>query len=110
MTTRKQVVPVPGMGATIGHHSDCDPATISRVAVFKSGARVGQVRAVWVRRDDWVITSGSEVDGSAKYDYTRNPNAGEIEFRADKNGRFVRKGGGDRLGVGHRRRYYDPHF
>lgn len=103
-------IPEVGSAATICHWSDRDPATVSRVSLFKSGAREGQVRAVWVREDSWRLVSGSEANGSARYEYERNPEAPEVEFRANARGRLVQKGGGSTLAIGQRRRYYDPHF
>lgn len=109
--TRK--IPEVGMGVTITHWSDRDPATVIKVENFKSGARKGQPRQITIQHDDWKVISGSEGDGSAQYEYSRNTEAGTAVYVVNLKGRWVRKGQGGRgsgLILDHRDRYYDPHF
>lgn len=106
-------VPEVGMGATVTHWSDRDPATIVAVRNFKSGARKGLPREIDIQPDDYVVVSGSEGDGSASYEYSRNESAPVITYVVNQRGRWVRKGQGGRgsgLIMDHRDRYYDPHF
>ena len=93
-----------GMAGSISCWTDVHPVT---VVAFKG-------RRVAVQEDNWKVVSGSEFDGSAQYEYSPNPDAPIKWFSLRKNGRYVSVGGtiknGYRLGLGHRRRYYDPHF
>ena len=88
-----------GDGATLSPHSDCYPATVINVV---------SETTVDIQMDAWTITQGSEHDGSADYEYERNPE-GRIE-RVRKTKRGWKVAGGSRVGFGGRRRYYDPHF
>ena len=106
-------VPVVGMGVTITYWSDRDPATVIEVKNFKSGTRKGQPREITIQHDDWKVVSGSEGDGSAKYEYSRNAEAATAVYVVNAKGRWVRKGQGGKgsgLILGSRNRYYDPHF
>ncbi len=93
-----------GMAGSISCWTDVHPVT---VVAFK-GKRVA------VQEDNWKVVSGSEFDGSAQYEYSPNPDAPIKWFSKRKNGKYVEVGGsskgGFRLYLGHRRRYYDPHF
>lgn len=103
-----------GEGATICHWSDRSPATVVEVLRFKSGARKGQVRGVVTQPDSYRLTSGSEQDGSAQYEYSRNPDAPRSTWLySERYRRFTKQGAGStgpRLAIGQRDRYYDPHF
>lgn len=106
-------VPEVGMGATITHWSDRDPATVVAVRNFKSGARKGQPREIDLQYDDYEVISGSTQDGSAKYAYTPNTSGPVVTYVINNKGRWVRKGQGARgsgLVLGSRSRYYDPHL
>lgn len=105
-----QPEPEVGQGATICMWSDRHPATVVAVLRFKTGPKTGQVRGVEVTGDSWKIVKGSEQDGSAQYTYTSNPDAPRRTFLVDQHGRYVEKGGGDRLSLGGRDRHYDPSF
>lgn len=99
------IKPEIGMGATILYWSDRTPCTIIRIS--KSG------KHIVVQCDQYKIVSGSEVDGSAEYEYNRNENGSVYDFTLRKNGRWVKKGEsikGLALGIGERYRYYDPCF
>ena len=103
--------PTVGMPATICMWSDRHPATVVEVLRFKSGARKGQVRGVIVTEDSYKVVSGSEQDGSARYEYTSNPESpNRATFLVNQRGQYVCKGGGDKLALGSRERYYDPSF
>jgi hypothetical protein len=106
-------VPEVGMGVTITHWSDRDPGTIVAVRNFKSGTRKGQPREIDIQHDDWKVISGSEGDGSAKYEYTPNTSGPVITYVVNLKGRWVRKGQGGKgsgLILDSRNRYCDPHF
>jgi hypothetical protein len=98
--------PQVGDPATESGWTDRNPATVSYVS--PSG------KTVRAQRDNWKVVAGNEYDGSAQYEYQRDPDAYESVYTMRKNGRFVHKGEsmrhGRKLFVGHRRRYYDPHF
>jgi hypothetical protein len=101
---RPPVVEV-GMGATELHYSDCDPYTVIRVITQKK---------IIVQEDNWKIVKGSAQDGSAQYEYTRNPGGAKavLTLRADGCWReegFTKKNGGG-WAVGFRRKYFDPSF
>lgn len=96
------VTPEVGMGCTICMYSDRHAATIVRIS--PSG------KTLYVQQDDAKVVKGSAHDGSAEYEYTRNPNYRERAFRWTKRG--WREGGANGTGllVGRRDEYYDPHF
>jgi hypothetical protein len=98
-----------GDGVTFLHWTDRDPGTVAEIVTFKTGARAGQIKAIGVRADNYVITSGSEYDGSAQYEITPDPDARVIYATLRKNGKFETKGG-TRVAVGYRDRHYDPSF
>lgn len=109
-TAPGQPEPKVGDGATVCMWSDRNPATITEVLRFKSGEREGQIRGVVVKADNWKVVSGSEHDGSAQYEYQSNDAARGVTFLVNQRGQYVQKGGGDKLRIGHRERYYDPSF
>lgn len=104
--------PEVGDGATICHWSDRSPATVTEVLRFKSGAKKGEIRGVRIRPDHVKLTSGSEQDGSARYDITpqelTDPPLGVVYLRNKNTGQYNRLG--TPLALGHRERYYDPSF
>jgi hypothetical protein len=87
-----------GDAVTLSPHSDCHPATVIRVVSPKT---------VHVQMDSWKITSGSEHDGSAEYEYSRDPQGSVVILRKTKKGW---RGSGYRAYFGERRRYWDPCF
>lgn len=105
-----QPEPEVGQGATICMWTDRQPVTVVAILRFKSGPKAGQIRGVEVTDDSWTVVKGSEHDGSAQYTYTSNPDGPRKAFLIDQYGRYVRKGGGDRLSLGRRERYSDPSF
>jgi hypothetical protein len=94
-----------GTGVTIHYVTDCRPGTVIKVS--PSG------KTLTVQRDEWKVVKGSCHDGSAEYEYSRDPN-GIIEvYSLRSNGRYVITGSDKRgtcLQIGIRRYYYDPHF
>lgn len=107
-------VPEIGMGVTITHWSDREPGTIVEVTNFKSGARAGQPKEFVVQYDAWKVVSGSAGDGSAKYEYERDPEGRTVTFAFNvKRQRWVEAktdGKGSGVILGRREKYYDPHF
>lgn len=105
-TENTAIVPVIGMGVTRSTGSDRYPYTISRIA--PNGRRM------WVKADEAKVVSGSELDGSAVYEYTSDEDAPEVEITLRKNGRWERKGASmtwwSGYSIGERSYYRDPHF
>ncbi len=101
----ERIEPEIGMGATYSLGSDKYPFTIVAVSPSK--------RTIFVTEDTAKLVSGTEQDGSAKYEYTARMDVPQEVFTLRKNGRYHRKGDSTKGGcmtVGHRRRYNDPHF
>ena len=99
-------VPEVGLPATVGVGSDCYPATVIDVTLFKSGAKAGEVRSVTVQFDSHHSVGGVWPD--LEYEYDRNPVGRILTFFVNGQGKF--RTDGYRLGLGHRRYYNDPHF
>lgn len=98
-----EIMPEVGMGATMGVGSDSYPYTI--VQVSKTGKSFKMVR------DIATAVSGSGHDGSAVYEYARDPSAtieSAVMVRLDHKGRWRQAGAP--VGIGFRRYYQDPHF
>ncbi len=102
-------MPKAGDGATVLMWSDRYPATILRVQTFKSGSRKGELNRVTVQRDIATIVSGSQQDGSARYEYERDETGPVDYFRMNNKGQLVSPSG-YKLRIGSREKYYDPHF
>jgi len=101
LTTPDEIIPVVGMKATICMWSDRSPAEVTQVA--KSG------KTCWIKPVKWRIVSGSEQDGSAKYEYdAATADESEIKVSQTKKG-WQRQGGGNIL-LDRQERYCDPHF
>lgn len=104
--------PVVGMGATILGWTDRNPATI--VETFK----VGKTQYIGITADEYKVISGSMHDGSAKYEFATRPdgyrtyyrkrNGRWEETRKNDAGRWIKAGGGIR--IGERAKWYDPSF
>lgn len=98
-----QVTPEVGMGATWSPWTDCYPCTIVVVTP----------RTLVTRDDEYEVVGGSILDGSAKYEYSPNPEGSEKVWTLRKNGRWVRQGetmNGRSLTIGIRRAYRDPSY
>lgn len=102
-------IPKVGGGATFLHWSDRDPGTVVEVAEFKSGSNKGRPRKVCVQYDNWRIVSGSAHDGSAEYEYTRDPEGACVWFTWTGK-RWKSEGSSTSVSFGDRSRYQDPHF
>lgn len=109
---RISITPEVGMGATYAVGSDRYACTIVEVLYFKSGERKGQIRGVVAQDDTARVVSGSEQDGSARYECTPNTGAGrDVYLWNERTARYVLKGSSYvRLGLGHRTPYRDPSF
>lgn len=110
-----QPEPTVGMGATLLSWTDRDAATI--VEVFK----VGKLTYITVQGDSAKVVSGSGQNGSAKYEFTADPDGIKNTFRREESGKWteVRKNpatqrwiktGGYGLRIGARDKYRDPSF
>lgn len=108
-----QPEPTVGMGATLLHWTDRDPATI--IEVFK----IGDCPAITVQEDTYKVVKGTPYDGTAEYEYSPDPNGRKSTYRFRKNRwEEVFKGdtgrwkitGGSGLRIGERDRHYDPSF
>lgn len=94
--------------ATICYVTDQHPAVVTKVS--PSG------KTIEVTRIAWRVVEGSELDGSAEYEYDPTDLQGEPEVYTYREsfGKYVRKGGSAKYGtralLGSARRYYDPHF
>lgn len=91
-----------GMGCTVCYLSDSEPATIIDI----KGKRIT------VQFDIAELVSGSAQNGTAEYTFTKNENGPIRVFSLRKNGKYIEQGSncGPSLSIGHRRKYYDPHF
>lgn len=110
--TRK--VPKVGMPATIMFYSDREPGTIIEVKTFKSGLKKDQPKEFVVQFDHWKVVKGNEGDGSAQYEYERNPDGRTMTFSFnEKRQRWIEartEGRGCGVILDHRERHHDPHF
>lgn len=101
--------PVVGMGATILMWSDRHAATIRLIDHFKTGARAGQVKAVWVTEDQAIRIDNNGMSENQTYEYLPQADGPYKKFTLRKNGRFV-DSGGTTLAVGYRNEYHDYSF
>jgi hypothetical protein len=104
------MIPTVGTPVTLSCGSDSNPGTVVEVC--------GNI--VTIRDDKWKVVSGGEHDGSAEYEYSRNPH-GNVTHARWRNGAWeaIRRNPDTnrwnaarypRVFLGYRRRYYDPHF
>lgn len=110
-----QPEPEVGMGCTVLLWSDRTAATIVSVATFGSALIIG------VREDESRVAAGSEIDGSARYEYSQDPNGRHRNFRRKPDGMWLEvhkslvsgrwiKAAGAGLRIGDRETYRDPSF
>lgn len=112
--TKGQPKPEVGMGATLLRWTDRAPATIT--SVFEKGKYL----FIGVKQDHAKRTDNNGMSEMQQYEYTPNPEAGEIFFRFD--GKFWegvsfnqktkrwKKNGGPGIRIGHREKYHDFSF
>jgi hypothetical protein len=99
--------PKVGDGATILSWSDRHAGTV--IAIEKTGE-------IKVQQDTAKVVSGSPHDGSAVYEYERNPEGTVLTFKAVSRGKDkgkIRENGrkdGRSVIFGRREEYFDPHF
>lgn len=110
-----QPTPTFGMGATILHYSDRDPATIVEVTVLKG------ITYLEVQEDNAIRTDKNGMSECQDYQFSPNPNGRKYRFRQEKNGmwqyivyneetgRWNKKQGAS-LRIGERDKYYDFSF
>ena len=100
------LIPEVGMGATILYWTDRRAATV--IEVSKSG------KQITVQYDKATRTDDHGMSDAQSYSYERNPNGATRVFTKRKNGQWIAKGdplrGGQRLGLGYRKEYYDFSF
>lgn len=101
--------PKVGDGVSFVYGSDREPGTVTAVQLFKSGARVGRIRRIQVAYDSWRIVSGNFRSNNAVIEYERNEDSPLMWLTQDANGRW-RMSGGNRVIIGRREYYQDPHF
>jgi hypothetical protein len=108
MTTNQTTAttPVVGMGATYGYGSDSYPYTVVRIS--PSG------KTLWVKRDEVLHLTGSDMSGDSTYVTMPNDDAPEEQFTLRADGHWLPKGPRyarqRSLTLGHRRYYQDPSF
>ncbi len=106
-------LPEVGEAATLLYWTDRNAATVTNVFT------VGKSLFATVQTDHAKVVDGSGQEGSAKYEYSANPNGITYTFRFNgkwenvrlnsSTGRYIKTGGAGLL-VGKRDHYYDPHF
>ena len=99
--------PKVGDGATLLFHSDRIPVTVIEVTPFKTGPNAGKPRRVRVQDDNYTVVSGSEADGSAVYEFSRDESGHISEFSWTGKSWTGRSG---KIVFGIREKYCDPHF
>ena len=115
MSSGNQSKPGIGTPATLLGQTDRYAATIT--AVFERNGRT----FIEVKLDTSTVIRGSEHDGTAEYQYTRNPKESPRYFRLENNGEWVGvwfnpessrwvKNNTHGIAIGHRETYYDPTF
>jgi len=113
--TLGQPVPVIGMGVTLLLWSDRHAGSITNVQ------RVRGKTIITVQEDRATVVSGGTHDGSAVYEFNRNPGGSESCWRCDVDGRWQSvvisretgrwgKAGSNGLRIGAREEYRDPSF
>ena len=109
MADSAQAAPAVGDGATICGWSDRHAATVVGVAYFKSGARAGQIRSVFVQQDKATRVDGNGRSDAQQYTYEADTTAPVRKFNVNKRGNYNDENGTG-LMIGARREYYDYSF
>lgn len=97
-----------GDGATLRHPSDRYPYT---VIGFDRHPNTGLIDMIFVQSDNYYITSGSAYDGSAEYEYSRNPKGVVLALIFKNTARmkgWVTRHGKTPFHLGVRRAYFAP--
>ena len=101
--TASPALPTVGTPGFYTSGSDRYPCTV--VSVSRSGHRIV------VEQDNQKVVSGSGQDGSAKYEFSRNPGGPNRVYTRRQDGSYRGAGGSySRLVLGEWDAYYDPHF
>lgn len=90
-----------GMGATILHHSDREPATVIEVRSEKR---------IVIRTDNATRTDKNGMSESQEYAYAPDPDGSTYIVTKRKDGRWKIMGDGRPVLVGHREKYHDFNF
>lgn len=101
----QKVEPKIGMGVTQVMWSDRHPYTIIEIS--------GSGRRMVIQADTAIVVSGNRADGSAEYEYERNPTGEKLVISRRKDGVWRQSGSGrgsSHFAIGIRREYYDPSF
>lgn len=98
-----------GDGATLLHWSDRTAATVVAIRRYMKGPKKGQLRELIIQEDEARLISGSEQDGSARYEYSANPDGIEHVLTKNRQGAWRTKGGAY-IHIGSRQQYRDPSF
>ena len=101
LTTPDQVIPIPGMGATIVYHSDRHPAKVVRVS--PSG------KSCWISIVPHTLVSGSCRTGDDQYEFGE-VEEGAAEIRVSKTKKGWQRAGGGNIWLDRQEKYIDPSF
>jgi hypothetical protein len=104
-----QPAPAIGMGATICGYTDRHASTVVGIEYFKSGSRLGRVKAVIVQEDHSIRTDTNGVSESQTYVYTPNPTAISRRFPGARDGTYGSKAAGFLI-LGRRDKWHDYSF
>jgi len=105
MNTTLKVIPVVGMGVTMGIGSDCYPGTITWVS--------GNGKNIVVQYDSSKPAKGFDYFGNQVYDITPDPFGTKVAYSFRKRGVWAPKGAKTAVGYlsfNGRRKYSDPSF
>ena len=96
------IKPEVGMGCTECVGTDRNACTITKVS--ESG------KTIWYRWDNAKVVKGDKYNGTAEYEYSFDENGTDYRARLRKDGRYIGIGTDNRIILGVRDEYYDPHF
>jgi hypothetical protein len=105
MMNSESATPEIGAPATVCMWSDRHAMTVTRLEFFKSGARAGQLKAVYARRDHAKRMDLNGMSDSQTYEFSYNENAREDKFVVKKNGEL--RGEYGSLIIGFKSEFYD---
>ena len=96
-----EIIPVVGMGATIMHWSDRDPATIIEVK---------SPRRIVIQKDKYTRTDNNGMSSSQTYTYEPDPDGSIYFVTKRKGGEWRISKDNTLISLGNRRRYHDYEF